>query len=441
MDFLHRRHVLRDKTPFGDILIFSATYVPRNYAANTYPFHQDATFRYYTGLLEPNAALMIDICGKETLYVSTPDPDDVIWTGPVPSPRDLADRAQIEHVKDMSELKNDITPKHALFIEPYDYKLKLFLADLLKITPAQLSADASIYLASVIIEQRSHKDDEEVAELEEAITLTRRMLASARAVIEPGRLESDVMSALLAPALAKERQQAFEPIVSVHGETLHNPFYHNRIEADDMVLIDCGAESPEGYCADITRTFPALDRFTPKKQAIYDAVLSAQKAGIAQTAVYGASQYDVHMAACRALTIALQDIGLMKGNIDESLAQGAHALFMPHGIGHMLGLDAHDMENYGDEVGYIPGTKRSTQFGLNALRLARKLEPGFVLTVEPGCYFIPELIDRWQATNHLAEFINYKELEHYRDCRGVRIEDDILITETGSRVLGPGIEK
>jgi Xaa-Pro aminopeptidase len=203
-----------------------------------------------------------------------------------------------------------------------------------------------------------------------------------------------------------------------------------------MVLIDCGAESPNGYCADLTRTFPAMARFSAKKQAIYDAVRRAQIAGIQQTAQPNASQFDVHMSACRALTLALQQIGLMKGNVDDSLVSGAHALFMPHGIGHMLGLDAHDMENFGDDVGYAPGTKRSEQFGLDALRLHRQLEPGFVLTVEPGCYFIPELIDRWKATNHLADFIDYDELEHYRDCRGVRIEDDILITPSGSRVLG-----
>lgn len=441
MDYKKRRQILRQTAPQGDILILSATFAPRNYAANTYTFHQDATFRYYTGLTEPDAALYISAEGEETLFVSTPDPDDVIWTGPVPSPAQLAEKAGIAKYADMSQLSGVISPNNLLFIEPYDYKLKLLLSGLTGILISELKLHASRDLGHAIINQRMHKDEDEVAELEEAITLTRRMLSSARAVIEPGRLESDVMAALLAPALAKERQQAFEPIVSTHGETLHNPFYHHKIEPDDMVLIDCGAESVNGYCADITRTFPALDKFSSKKQDIYNAVLSAQMAGIHQTAIPGTSQYDVHMAACRALTVALQHIGLMKGNIDDSLAAGAHALFMPHGIGHALGLDAHDMENYGDDVGYAPGTHRSSQFGLNALRLARKLEPGFVLTVEPGCYFIPELIDRWKATNHLADYINYTELEHYRNFRGVRIEDDILITNSGSRVLGPGIEK
>lgn len=435
MNYKNRRQILRKTSPSGRILILSASLVPRNYAANTYDFHQDATFRYYTGLNLPDLALVIDENGRETLYVTTPDPDDVIWTGPVPSPRELADRAGIENVADYAELDKCIDA-HTLFIAPYDYQLMIRLASWIDVHPYQLKLMSSRDLGRAIIAQRSHKDDDEVAELEEAIHLTHRMIASAQSAIEPGKLESDIMSALIAPALAKERQQAFAPIVTTHGETLHNTVFFHRIEPDDMVLIDCGAESPNGYCADLTRTFPASARFSAKKQALYDAVRETQKAGIAQTAKPGASQYDVHMTACRTLTLALQQIGLMKGSIDDSLAAGAHALFMPHGIGHMLGLDAHDMENYGDDVGYAPGTKRSDQFGLDALRLHRRLEPGFVLTVEPGCYFIPELIDRWQATNHLADFINYKELEHYRDCRGIRIEDDILITKDGSRVLG-----
>lgn len=434
MNYAQRRRRLRQTAPAGDILILSATFAPRNYPANTYAFHQDATFRYYTGLTEPDAALWIDENGTETLFVSTPDPDDVIWTGPVPSPRDLADRADIAHVADYSELPARLG-KQVLFIEPYDYRLKLRLAQWLGVSPSALTDLASRKLGHAIIAQRSIKDEAEAAEISSAIRLTHRMLASAQAAIEPGRCESDILAALLAPAIAKERAQAFEPIVTTHGETLHNTVYCHRIEQDDMVLIDCGCESANGYCADITRTFAATGIFSPQKQALYDAVLSAQRAGIAQTAIPGSSQYDVHMAACRALTLALQEIGLMQGNIEDALANGAHALFMPHGIGHMLGLDAHDMENYGDDVGYAPGTSRSSQFGLNALRLHRKLEPGFVLTVEPGCYFIPELIDRWAAKKHLKDFIRYDEVMKYRDCRGIRIEDDVFITPTGSRVL------
>ena len=440
MNYSKRRELLRQTAPDGDILILSAAFVPRNYPAEIYPFHQDATFRYFTGLREPDAALLIHADGQETLFVSTPDPDDVIWTGPVPSPRDIADRAGIANVGDYSRLSSFLNDR-TLFIAPYDWQLKARLSGWLGCGIDDLSKRASRDLGRAVIALRSVKDDDEVAEIEEAISLTKRMLSSAHAAIEPGRLESDVYAALLMPANAKERAQAFEAIVTVHGETLHNQAYSHKIEPDDMIVIDCGAESRNGYCADITRTYAASGWFSAKKRALYDAVLAAQAAGIRQTQVVGTTQYDVHMAACRALTLALQDVGLMRGNVDDSLAAGAHALFMPHGIGHMLGLDAHDMENYGDDVGYAPGTKRSSQFGLDALRLARKLEPGFVLTVEPGCYFIPELIDRWAAKKWLADFICYDELAKYRDCRGIRIEDDVLITSSGSRVLGPGIDK
>ena len=440
MDYAGRRSRLRKNAPQGDILILSASNVPRNYPAELYPFHQDATFRYFTGLKEPDAALLIRDDGTEILFITPPDPDDVIWTGPVPGPEMLAARSAIRYTANYADLGRYLT-ENTLWVEPYDFQLKLRLSTWLKISPDQLPSRASRDLGRAIIALRSVKDSDEIAELNEAISLTKRMISNAQAALEPGRLESDILAALLAPAIAKERDQAFNPIVTTHGETLHNSGYGHKIDADDMLVIDCGAESVEGYCADITRTLPALGHFSAQKQELYDAVLKAQLAGIAQTKVPQTTQYDVHIAACRALTEALQAIGLMRGNIDDSLANGAHALFMPHGIGHMLGLDAHDMENYGDDVGYAPGTKRSTQFGLDALRLARTLEPGFVLTVEPGCYFSPELIDRWTAAKHLADFINYDAVAKYRDMRGIRIEDDILITTNGSIVLGPGIAK
>lgn len=440
MNYARRRKELRKNAPSGDILILSATHVPRNYPAEIYPFHQDATFNYFTGIMEPDMALLIHADGRETLFVTMPDPDDVIWTGPVPTPEAYAAQAGIENVRDYAEISQCVHAE-TMWIAPHDWQLKARLAAWLHLDVLHLQAHASRELGRAIIALRSVKDADEVAELEEAITLTRTMLEEAQTAMVVGNRESDVLAALLRPLMAKERAQSFNAIVTTHGETLHNTHYGHRIEKGDMVLVDCGAESVHGYCADITRTFSTGEGFSPRQKAIYEAVLAAQKAGIAQTAEVGSSQYAVHMAACRALTVALQGIGLMRGNVDDSLACGAHALFLPHGIGHMLGLDAHDMENYGDDVGYARGTSRSTQFGLNALRLARRLEPGFVVTVEPGCYFIPELIDRWAATRHLEDFICYGEVEKYRDARGIRIEDDVLITSSGSRVLGPGIKK
>ena len=328
MDHAGRRLRLRQTAPQGDILILSASYVPRNYPAEIYPFHQDATFRYFTGLKEPDAALLIKDDGTEILFVTEPDPDDVIWTGPVPGADALAAQAGIRNTANYADLGKYLTA-HTLWIEPYDFRLKLRLAAWLSITPDQLSARASRELGRAIIELRAHKDPDEIAELNEAITLTKRMISSAQAVLEPGRLESDILAALLAPAIANERDQAFNPIVTVHGETLHNSGYSHRIEPDDMLVIDCGAESPEGYCADITRTLPASGIFSAKKQILYDAVLAAQHAGIEQTKVPGTTQYEVHIAACRALTEALKHLGLMRGNVDDAVSCGAHALFMP----------------------------------------------------------------------------------------------------------------
>lgn len=439
-DYAGRRKALRRRVPDGDILILSATQVPRNYAANTYTFHQDSTFRYYTGLDVADAALWLSGDGTEVLYLTAPGEDDVIWTGPVESGEALAARAGIERVGDYGRL-GEVVRAGTHFVEPYDYGLRERLSGWLGVRPEALGGLSSAALRRGVIAQRSRKEAGEVAEIESAIALTRRMLCAARAAIEPGRLESEILSALLGPAIAKERAQAFDPIVTTHGETMHCESYGHVIGEGDLVLIDCGAESAHGYCADITRTYCAGDSMSPVQREVYAAVLAAQRAGIAATAVRGASQRDVHFAACRALTEVLQGLGLMRGDVEESVQAGAHALFLPHGIGHMLGLDAHDMENYGDDVGYAPGESRSTQFGLNALRLARRLEPGFVVTVEPGCYFIPELIDRWAAKKYLDAFICYSEVEKFRGFHGIRIEDDVLITETGSRILGPGIEK
>ncbi len=436
MDFVQRRRDLRAQVKGGAILMMSATFVPRNYPAEIYPFHQDSTFRYYTGLNQlADAALLIDENGRETLFLTTPDPDDVIWTGPVDSAEVIAAKAGIANVGDMDDLERSL-PQNVHFIAPYDGHLTMRIASLLGLSRRALKRHESVALRRAIIDQRNHKGADEIAEMEEAIGVTKRMLAEAEKRNIAGLRESDVLAALMGPAIALERAQAFEPIVTVHGETLHNTSYAHQLEIGRMLVIDCGAESPNGYCADLTRSFAVGNQWNTRQRAIWDAVACAQKAGIAETARPGASQYDVHIKACRALAGALAEIGLMRGDLDEAVKQGAHALFLPHGIGHMLGLDAHDMENLGDDVGYELGTQRSTQFGLDALRLARKLEPGFVVTVEPGCYFIPELIDRWKATRRLEAFINYDEVEKFRDFGGIRIEDDVLITQTGSRVLG-----
>jgi Xaa-Pro aminopeptidase len=256
----------------------------------------------------------------------------------------------------------------------------------------------------------------------------------------PGVRESDVAAAVQQIALAEDRAQSYNPIVSVRGEVLHNNTYDNVLEPGQMLLNDSGAESPRFYASDITRCCPIGGRFTPEQKGVYDAVLAAQHAAI-QAIRPGVRFKDIHLAACRVMVEGLCEVGLMSGDPAEAVTAGAHALFFPHGLGHMLGLDVHDMEDLGDVVGYPEGAPRSTQFGLNFLRLSRELEPGFVFTIEPGCYFIPALIDRWRELRLHREFIRYERLESFRNFGGIRIEDDLLCTEDGYRILGEPIPK
>ncbi|MFA5625589.1 MAG: aminopeptidase P family protein [Bradymonadales bacterium] len=433
--YKERRRRLREAVPNGDIILLSSRYVPRNYEDNTYPFHQDSCFYYYTGLGKiSDAILQIAEDGTETLYAADADYEDVIWTGPQARVSELAEAAGIERSEDIGEIfRKNLNRPH--FLKPYDALHEMMLSTLWR------GWRYSQELHRAIIAQRSVKDAWEIEQIEEAIALTGEMLKSAQSAIAVGRKESEVGAALLLPALAKARQQAFNPIVSVRGETLHNESMQNTMQDGDILLIDCGAESEAGYCADITRVYPVDGELDERQRAIYDIVLSMQTASIAKSAERGVSMLEVHMAACRALVKGMSELGLMRANQGEALAAGAHALFFPHGIGHMLGLDAHDMENLGDEVGYDRGVARNKQFGLHALRMAKTLKPGYVVTVEPGIYFIPELIARWEAKGLHSEFIDYARVKEYIGFGGIRIEDDVLITEQGSRVLGEPVPK
>jgi Xaa-Pro aminopeptidase len=326
------------------------------------------------------------------------------------------------------------------YLPPYRGERNFQLADLLGDSPAAVDGGVSTQLVREVVRQRSVKTDAEVAEIEQALAVTAQMYAAAMAATEPGVTEAVIAAELERPARAADRQLAFPPIVTVRGEVLHNEDTSNTLAAEDMLLIDSGAESPNWYASDISRTFPVNGRFEPDQRDVYEVVLAAQLAAIA-TAAPGVTNREVHLAAARTIARGLAEIGLMRGDLDDAVEAGAHALFFPHGIGHMLGLDVHDMEDLGDVVGYPEDEARSTQFGLSALRLARPLEPGFVITIEPGVYFIPALIDRWRAEGRHAEFIRYDKVHAFRKFGGVRIEDDVLITETGSRVLGPPIPK
>jgi Xaa-Pro aminopeptidase len=440
-----RREQLRANVDGGAILIPGNTDAPMNYPDNPYPFRQDSHFLYSVGISEAGMAAVVEPDGRETLYGRPSDPDDMVWHGPRPHVGDHAAAAGFDRSADIAELSGNVARLRSAgvrvhYLPPYRAERTLRLAELLEIDPGAVGDGASRPLMHAVSRQRSVKSDAEIAEIEDALTVTAEMYRAAMALARPGRTEAEVAGTLQARALVHGRRQSFLPIVSVRGEVLHNHSYGNTLADGDLMVIDSGAESPLGYASDITRTFPVNGHFSPRQREIYEVVLAAQIAAIG-AASPERSNRDLHLLAARTIASGLADLGLMRGDVDDAVASGAHALFFPHGIGHMLGLDVHDMEDLGDIVGYPEGESRSSQFGLNFLRMTRRLEPGFVITVEPGIYFIPALIDRWRADGRHAEFIDFDRVETYRGFGGIRIEDDVLITATGSRVLGPGIPK
>ncbi len=441
-----RRKALREALPGKVLLLPALEEAPRNYPANVYPFRQDSHFLYYTGLTTPGIALVLAPSGEETLFADPLPLEDQVWFGPTPGPADLAERAGIPRTASLEELEKELlewkakgVPVH--YLPPYRDSQVLKLHRLLGMEPSAVKEGWSREFARAVAAQRSVKSEEEVAEIQDALAVTEGMYQAAFRITRPGLREAQVAGAVQGAALAQERQQAFPPIISVHGEVLHCTGYSNLMEEGQLLVVDSGAESSHFYASDVTRTLPVSGRFDPRQKEIYQVVLAAQEGAI-QKASPGVTNKELHLLAARIIASGLKDLGLMKGDPEEAVAAGAHALFFPHGLGHMLGLDVHDMEDLGEDiVGYAEGEERSRQFGLCYLRLARKLEPGFVLTVEPGIYFIPALIDRWRGEGKFKDFIDYGEVERYKDFGGIRIEDDILITGSGCRVLSAGIPK
>jgi len=440
-----RREHLRADVDGGAILILGNNDAPKNYLDNVYPFRQDSHFLYYAGVNETGMAALIEPDGRDILFGRPFDPDDLVWHGPRPHVGDHATAAGFAANMDVFALKSEIdrlieSGVRIHYLPPYRAEREFQLADLLDANPQKVGNGVSRDLVRAVCAQRTIKTDVEVAEIEAALSVTAEMYRVAMAEARPGRREYEIAGLMQARALELGLQQAFTPIVSVRGEVLHNHSYENTLADGDLLLMDSGAESAGGYASDITRTFPVNGRFSDRQREIYEIVLAAQMEVIS-AASPAHDNREMHRLAARTIAGGLTALGLMRGIPDDAVEVGAHALFFPHGIGHMMGLDVHDMEDLGDIVGYPEGEERSTQFGLGFLRMTRKLEPGFVITVEPGIYFIPALIDQWRAEGNHTEFIDYDRVEEFKDFGGIRIEDDILITEDGCRVLGPGIPK
>jgi Xaa-Pro aminopeptidase len=445
--FRERRNRLKKDVGSGLILFLANDEVGMNYAGNTYGFRQDSSFLYFWAVDYPGLAAVIDVDkGTETLFGDDLTVADIVWTGPQPTMADRCKAADIGSTAPMSELAVRVKAaiadgRRVHFLAPYRPEHTLKISDLLGLKPSIVRAYRSESLHRAIVAQRNIKTAQEIADIEAAVNISREMYLAAMAAAKPGRKECEIVAEIARIVIGHGCAFSFPAICSVHGETLHNPFHLNTLKSGDVMVLDSGVETPNKNASDITRTIPVGGTFTDRQRGIYQAVLNAQMAAIA--AIKPEVPYKtVHLLAAKSFVNDLTALGLMKGNADEAVAAGAHALFFPHGLGHMMGMDVHDMENLGEEfVGYEPGLERSKQFGLGYLRLARPLKPGFVLTVEPGIYFIPALIDQWKAERRNEAFINYAEVEKYRDARGYRIEDDVLVTEKGNRVLGNPIPK
>lgn len=446
--YIARRQRLKDDLKSGIILFLGNERSPMNYADNEYVFRQDSSFLYFWGIDLPGLAAIIDVDqNREIVFGRELTIEDIIWSGPRPplqehclkcGVRDLAALAQLNST--LNEAVRKGRPIH--FLPQYRPENLIKIQNLLGLNISIVNYHTSPTLIKAVVAQRSVKTDEEIEQIEAALDAAHDMHTLAMSAAQPGMLEKEIVAAMLGRAYARTGVGLPYPIIfTTKGHILHNQRHENLMQAGDLVINDSGCESILHYASDITRTFPVGGKFTSRQKEIYAVVLQAQKTAIENIRA-GIEYRIVHLMAAREVVLGFKALGLMAGEPEAAVAAGAHAMFFPHGLGHMLGLDVHDMENLGEDyVGYTDTIQRNPQFGLRYLRLAKKLEPGFVLTVEPGLYFIPDLIDQWQAEKKCAEFINYDKVEAYRNFGGVRIEDDVLVLPDGCRVLGRPIAK
>jgi Xaa-Pro aminopeptidase len=442
-----RREELHNKMKTGLGLFTGNSESPMNYPSNTYHFRQDSDFLYFFGIDLPGFSGLMDFdSGKDWLFGNDFEMDDIVWMGPQPTVKELALKCGITNTAPLENLetvvKEALAKKRKIhFLPPYRGETKMALGSLLKENPCQMKTLASYDLIKAVVSMRSIKEKAEIDEIEKAVDIAYEMHTTAMRMCKPGIREQEIFGTIEGIALARGSGTSFPVILSINGQTLHNHSHGNILQKGKMMVADAGAETDLHYASDITRTTPVGGKFSGLQRDIYEIVLKANMEAI-QTTRPGISNRDIHFSACRVIASGLKELGLMTGDIDEAVTAGAHALFMPHGIGHMLGLDVHDMEALGENyIGYSEDVKRSDQFGHAFLRFALPYKPGHVFTIEPGCYFIPELIDKWKSEGKFKEYINYSKIGKYMSIGGIRIEDNILITEKGHKVLGKPIPK
>ena len=440
--YVARRQRLIKSVGDGILLFLGNSEAPSNYSDNQYIFRQDSTWLYYFGIDQPDMAAVIDVeSGEETIFGNDVDIDDIIWMGPQPLVASRAEEVGVAKSAPLAELEKVVKAAVAKgrkvhFLQPYRYRNMILLHSLLGLPFDQMKAAASVEFIKAVVEMRLVKEPCEIQQIDMACNLGYAMHMAATKLMKPGMLEQDLVGVMEGVVISGGYMTSFPTILSQNGETLHNHSHHQIITEGRLTVIDAGAEIASHYCSDFTRTLPCSGRFTEQQKEVYTIVSEANNLALG-LARPGISYRDVHLAAARLILQGLKNIGLVKGDVDEAVAAGAAGLFMPHGLGHNMGLDVHDMENLGENyVGYEEGVKRSTQLGLGSLRMARVLKPGNVVTDEPGIYFIPALIDKWKAEGTCRDFINFEALDAYRSFGGIRIEDDLLITESGARLLG-----
>lgn len=437
-----RRQALSRLVESGLVLLFGNNDSPANYPSNAYKFRQDSAFLYFFGQHRDGLVGVIDVDQHtETLVGNEIDIDDIVWFGSVKSVSAMAEECGVGATAPMSSLADMVQKalkagRQVHFLPPYRYDTQIQIMDLTGIHPSKQREAASMPLIQAVIKLRSTKSAEEIAEIERACAIGYKMHVTAMKMCRPGVTEQAIGGAIDGVAYAEGCMPSFQSIVTMHGEIMHGNPSPRQLESGRLMLCDAGAETNENYCSDNTRTTPISGHYTQRQRDIYSIVSDCHDL-VLDVARPGVKWWDVHFDVCRLMTNCLKELGLMKGDTEEALRAGAHALFLPHGLGHMMGMDVHDMEGLGQtNVGYDDEVRPSSQFGTASLRFARKLEPGFVVTDEPGIYFIPDLIDLWKREGHNAEFLNFEEIEKFKDFGGIRIEDDVLITENGCRFLG-----
>jgi Xaa-Pro aminopeptidase len=445
--YIERRKLLRKSVGSGLLIFLANEESPMNYTANTFHYRQDSSFLYFFGLSSPGLAAIVDADeNTDTLYGDDIGIEDIIWMGNLSKLKDRALTVGARRTAPRAAF--DETVRKALaagravhYLPPYRPDNAIVLSELLGIPIKDLKAKSSAAFIKSSVDQRILKSKEEIREIECAVAVSSEMYLAAMKLAKPGRYEYQISGAMEGIALAYGMHLAFPPIVTVNGQTLHMHSHDNLLVRGRLLVVDCGAEAASGYASDITRSVPVGGRFNARQKDVYEIVLAGQDSAI-KAVKPGVNFKDIHLQTARVMADGLKGLGLMKGDTAEAVAAGAHALFFPHGLGHNLGLDVHDMEDYGENnVGYGEKVERSTQFGLAYLRMARQLRPGHVMTVEPGLYFIPGLFDLWRKEKKHRDFIVYDAVEKFLDFGGARIEDDVLVTEKGHKVLGPPIPK